>query len=1014
MQFNTAYVYSLLTDRLMDIKNVSLGFNQASVFFLILVGNFCFSQNQSQKANVESAIKFEDHRLVEETYLYEYLGNRLDELYAQERKLKEAILAGVSGTFSWNPTHDSSVLSGYQFGQNHKILNSNRSNDGSPSKGLLIVGESNGHRYAAMATNMLAVDVTPKSTLIVKNLIAWLLNDKYQKKDIKVVLAHVPTRKDSRYFPHQSATIRWLNAVYSNKVTIYSDSQCDYDKLDICIDQYSPDLVLLSDMDREKRGGTALVKSFNKIVKEKVPFIFAGYYRGFQPIADPIGKYMGIKGEGHYWKKHRIKNLDVKKVIQGESDVTQVKGLLKRLQFGRFTIDTLKNCKKNYMDCHDPVFANEFRIAADLIRSQMVIMDEKNQSAIHPDTPLMASISLLADKLRERIDYPITMKNIKAWYEAMFADWVINYSRTRNLAQPDLGSYVRDQKYIKKNHQEHYLYPETLNRKRAFSVPFSGQWTTTGWYALPGQKVKLTLNAKSDEMVKVKLNFHRSKTNKVFKKHVYYRPLELEQSRLRLLPGVPLTFTTPYGGPIYLYVGNHDDKKGAVSIDVSAEGVAEHPTILDFDDAKQIELFLEKIHKTSLPHVDLRNAGAEQHLRKDRLLGALNEDTPNIESLLYAISNDHINANYTLAGYKTPNKPLKATLPKDVVEACILLFGESDCFDEELHIRKNIQHANYDQNAQCGIGCAGNPWDSAYPIQPYGWLDNHELGHNLQTRKLNTHYASRANRNQWEKYDSRAGENSNNIFPYYMLWKQHYINQKKSEVIKDHHANQKDLFFVYMSDVLNLRDKSGVRVVVRSDCKVLGKGDKFSGPWNEKRHGARNSYRLTFYLQLILRHHKKKTSTGVIFNNGFHVITLLYLHSRIFDKYSASEALWQLHRDRLGFSEFPFKGHPVYGKRKVGKIPGNDFLLVSLSKLTGEDWRPYFDMFGLHYSDLAKQQVLKAKGKPVDVGMYVVGEDLPGAGLSEGLRYLSLNQASPSLVWPRDGSSPKDCKSLKH
>ena len=67
---------------------------------------------------------------------------------------------------------------------------------------------------------------------------------------------------------------------------------------------------------------------------------------------------------------------------------------------------------------------------------------------------------------------------------------------------------------------------------------------------------------------------------------------------------------------------------------------------------------------------------------------------------------------------------------------------KSEVSDASLHTRSIIQHANYDQNAHCGSGCSGNPWDAAWNISPTGWGDNHELGHNLQTNRLNVQCAT--------------------------------------------------------------------------------------------------------------------------------------------------------------------------------------------------------------------------------------------------------------------------------
>jgi hypothetical protein len=64
-------------------------------------------------------------------------------------------------------------------------------------------------------------------------------------------------------------------------------------------------------------------------------------------------------------------------------------------------------------------------------------------------------------------------------------------------------------------------------------------------------------------------------------------------------------------------------------------------------------------------------------------------------------------------------------------------------------------------------GCSGNPWDAEWNVG-FGWGDAHELGHNMQTTQLNIHYPppGTGDRNLWSTLVNRAGENSNNVFPY--------------------------------------------------------------------------------------------------------------------------------------------------------------------------------------------------------------------------------------------------------
>ncbi|MCE9945471.1 hypothetical protein [Aeromonas rivipollensis] len=91
-------------------------------------------------------------------------------------------------------------------------------------------------------------------------------------------------------------------------------------------------------------------------------------------------------------------------------------------------------------------------------------------------------------------------------------------------------------------------------------------------------------------------------------------------------------------------------------------------------------------------------------------------------------------------------------------------------------------------------------------------------------------------------------------------------------------------------------------------------------------------------------------------------------------------------------------------------IPGNDFMLVALGRLTGLDWRSHFDLLGLRYSTLAAAQVEANQPSGVlPMGMYVLEDDLPPANMSEGLTFLPLSSTDGSTLWPRDQGSPASC-----
>jgi immunomodulating metalloprotease len=55
-------------------------------------------------------------------------------------------------------------------------------------------------------------------------------------------------------------------------------------------------------------------------------------------------------------------------------------------------------------------------------------------------------------------------------------------------------------------------------------------------------------------------------------------------------------------------------------------------------------------------------------------------------------------------------------------------------------------------------------------IDPTGWGEAHELGHNMQVQPFNIHYPNDGTHNltMWSDSTNTVTEASNNIFPYYV------------------------------------------------------------------------------------------------------------------------------------------------------------------------------------------------------------------------------------------------------
>ncbi|MGL5358385.1 MAG: ImpA family metalloprotease, partial [Shewanella sp.] len=349
-----------------------------------------------------------------------------------------------------------------------------------------------------------------------------------------------------------------------NAHSINTANSCDYSALASCIDNQKPDLIVISDIDRDGLGYAGVQAAIAKAKAAGIPLLLSNYRREQSPMLAPLYLEMGLSTAGNYWSKLNADNLSVSTILAEDKALGDVEKLLTNLREQRFDTQVLNDCTGNYLSCNSSAFVEAFKAGADWYRSSAETLDINSIDVFsRTNFPLMKAGLLLADKYRSEIDYPIAYSEFSQWQQALFADWTVSYARAHNLAQADLGEYVTDKANLSKGTNAHYAYPATVSERKTITVPYSGQWTTTGWYALPGQTIKFSRLDNTNANVEIKLNYHRRNTNRAFEQKVYRAPLELAQQRIKLAKGQSIEFSTPYGGPIYLYISGGE---GALSV----------------------------------------------------------------------------------------------------------------------------------------------------------------------------------------------------------------------------------------------------------------------------------------------------------------------------------------------------------------------------------------------------------------------------------------------------------------
>ncbi|BBH16785.1 hypothetical protein Back2_10720 [Nocardioides baekrokdamisoli] len=678
------------------------------------------------------------------------------------------------------------------------------------------------------------------------------------------------------------------------------------------------------------------------------------------------------------------------------------------------------------------------------------------------DQDLMRALVMLADKLRTgaapslrpgdsvpAVTYPVpTYTDGGAATRGLFVDSTTMTAWSGNQAAADTGTVYCTRSDTVAHRCVAPGWPGFGNHSLTLTSTRNDEWQATGFDAKPG--VPLTVRLTSDPGLKVYVRtfFQRNGTTKsgqVDGSNVsYYDRPQFVATDWIPVTTTGTTFSSPYGGPLYVRIVGSTATSGT-SVPLQFNNTATHPAVLDMTDSSQVSNFVATVNAANTNHdgayyADLGGSGFEAHMSVAAINDALTNsgtqgrtwsytDHGGLQQFLNDFRDQYVFTVYKMAGLQLgPNTPLANSDDPDVVTAC-QHFG-FPCLDPSLNQRTVIQHLNYDQHAQCGDLCSGNPIDSDGSPSPAGWGENHELGHNLQRQQLNIMWAdtgangtNAAAANVWSNYSNRSGEVSNNIFPYHTAWN-FYRNVHRGwgdssfpggsapdTATLSRDVGGIDAFSIAQSIRLQ-QNNGGVLRAYDASCNLHNTTDTTATPtniaianaiWRNSGTYDDNNLRMSFYQQIAPLMRGRVLSDGTTLNDGYGIWTLLYQAARGWSDATSSQAKWTAAaQTTYGMSDFAWNNDAVYGSGKtVGNMIGNDFLLIELSKITGYDWRPYFQTHGALYTALANQQVIDNTPtggyKSFNNVFPALGAQLPFANMSN---IGTVDMTSPSQTWP--------------
>jgi hypothetical protein len=605
---------------------------------------------------------------------------------------------------AWDPTHDAGLLAS-TFGVNSEILltNDNAGNDFNGSaRALAIAGETSTSRYAVFGSNPVrhSGNIDEGMNQLIKNTFNWLLQDNAKPS---IVMAHL----DNSYYFRDAPTIRaWLADEYGDDLTINNEDACEGSALSTCINSQTS-LLIVSQVSENDEQANAAAASIEQAMKQGIPVLYVHHNGDLKTLGKNLFKVFDVMYiKDNYWPKERVSNFSVSSLQSTlPSNLAAIKTTVKHLMDNSFTFN-IADCESNCSNIE--AYSSEFSKGASAIKS-IVDSYDKNFIDIFSEegNEALKLIILYADALRSNIQYPMSTDSTDTltWLKAYFADHVVYSARKINAVQKDLGTFSRsDFSHI------------TATSKSITHSPKNG-FRGAGVYAIPGQTVSITRTDNSDVTTYVAVNTMRSGSTHEWDKDKYIRPKYLMSQWLPIAPGETIYVTSPYGGPMQIkYNAEGDD------VSFAFNNIGLHAYWASADDTDD---FVSAMSVGDFDWAEISTPAFEIHSQLEKMRSsASSEHFPTTSDLAEGAMTYAHNYLLLLAGYQGPGID-------EVPE--IHDFAQENGLT--IYTRDKIQHMNADQ-ATCGSGCSGNPYDAYWSFSPIGHGDLHEVGHGLERSRF--------------------------------------------------------------------------------------------------------------------------------------------------------------------------------------------------------------------------------------------------------------------------------------
>jgi len=835
-------------------------------------------------------------------------------------------------SIDWNPTHDAAILDGV-WGENTNLLVTNsviKSDYEVTQHPMAIFGVSDA-RYMVFGGNPMrnyyrdATSVNGQMHQLLENSLAWLVDsDDLANTPSTIVAAQL---SQGYYFPDEVAVRVWLDERYQGKIKYNEPNACDDIALAACLNDET-DLLIISNHTDGKGDEQAIAATVKLAMGRGIPVLYLHVDGNASTLSDHLLPLFDVSHAGdNYWRNLGFSAFDVRSQRSILSDdVRSVRTMARNFKNQNFDVDWSACDGEN---CSDNVSLNTaFMDGAKYTQSLMRDLDRRKTNVFEFPSKyrFLKILALLGDHYRMHTNFPMDRDRTPTveFLKALFADFSAYQYRKQVGSWSDLGNFSRT--------DFSHITPTT----RSVSHTSKKKFKSTGAYALPGQTVKATRNDTNAVSVSVFINSLRDGSTHVFAENGYKRPKFMQSQKIEILPGESIEFPSAIGGPIHLAYDGND-----VQIDVVFENVGEHPFWRDPADSSSFE------HKLQLGNYDWAEIAApsfEVHSTREKMIDSLNNPmfgvnrgTP--QQLVDATMQYVHNYPHVLAGFKGPGI--------DVVDEIHQFADKNGLSVENLDL---VKHMNADQ-ASCGYGCSGNPYDAYWSFSPIGHGDIHELGHGLERKRF--------------RFSGWPGHTSTNYYSYYT----------KSQYHKNT-GNEPDCQALPFESQFNILQSSFAQADPAAYVKV-NMWDSMG--WSEG---------TAMVIQMMMA----AQDNGALID-GWHLLARMHIIERSYQLALKNDESWMAMRTGLGMGQ--------YDRETARSMSAEDWLLIAVSHATGFDFRAYFDVWAHAYSNQAAAQVAAMMLPTMPLNFYVSSGD--GYCKGQGFDGNKLPLDGGDHAWPITG-----------